>query len=569
LIDLDPMPRWQSLSFRVPRDLVGNGTFSLDISTNAFKPQGDARQLGIIVTGVTVTPSVGNDLLVEPPWQPVAAITGAVALLGLMLALLGWGAGGVFLGSSSVGILAASLLVFDRLWLTSRQWYWSWPTALIAGGIVALMCLVVGGPLIARGGVRWSAHQRRGLLVVIGLVAAIRLVGQLHPSIFVFDLGFHVNILLRVSSGDWLFKTQPAELGGFGHSTFYLPTPYIFIDPLSRLLGDMRMAIRLMTVAAGTLGALPVFYLASRATGSGRSGVIAAVLYLTMPISVIIFSWGITPNIFGEFFALCSLAVAVGAYPRLAPNRRAFWCLVGLFTITFLSHPGVLSLTLVAFPLIALLWWVRGRALRWRPAAGLAGAYAGAALVAVTIYYRHFIPDMLETLAQIQQERATGTGAGGVPLVVGGSVSDPRLGLVQREVHSLGEWFWWGSRGFWNEAQAYYRVWPIVGAVVGYRFLLRGASLQPTRIVVARGLALAALGWTLSVLLFALVGWVTNLFVRYTLFALPVIAMGSGILLGGLWTKGRFGAVVTWLVIVFFAVEALAFWQYRINFAFK
>ena len=72
------------------------------------------------------------------------------------------------------------------------------------------------------------------------IVFAVRLAGQLHPSIFVYDLGFHVNILQRVSSSDLFFTTQPAEFGGFGYSTFYLPTPYLFIEPLRWLVGDPR-----------------------------------------------------------------------------------------------------------------------------------------------------------------------------------------------------------------------------------------------------------------------------------------------------------------------------------------
>jgi hypothetical protein len=141
---------------------------------------------------------------------------------------------------------------------------------------------------------------------------------------------------------------------------------------------------------------------------------------------------------------------------------------------------------------------------------------------------------------------------------------------VQREVHSLGEWLRWGLVGFWNEAQAYYRVWPLVGAVVGYGFLNSlAATMGGRRGEIARALVLAALGWIVSVVFFALVGWATNLFVRYALFALPIIALGCGLMLSAVWARGRSGRWLGLLVLVFFAVEALAFWQYRINYAFK
>ena len=73
----------------------------------------------------------------------------------------------------------------------------------------------------------------------------------------------------------------------------------------------------------------------------------------------------------------------------------------------------------------------------------------------------------------------------------------------------------------------------------------------------------------LAVLAFALAGWVTNLFVRYMLFALPVLALGTGILLSSLWSRGKVGVILTALMIALFVVQALALWAFRISYAFK
>ncbi|MEO8286480.1 MAG: hypothetical protein ABI670_08590 [Chloroflexota bacterium] len=569
LLSVQPPPGPQDYAFSVSRDQLTDGTLTLNLGVNSFKPQGDERELGIIVTGVTLSPSANPDKFIEPPSGPLVAVTGAVALLALLLALLGWGAGVVFAGSGAVGLMAGSLLAFDRFFLTSRQWYATWLQSLVAAAVVALLCWTVGGWLLARGGVRWTNLQRRSLVTLVLIVFAVRLAGQLHPSIFVYDLGYHANILLRIETGDWLFTTQPAEFGGFGYSTFYLPTPYFFIEPLRWLVGDPRMAIRLLTVAVGTLGVLPLFYLVTRVTRDGRAALITSLLYVTMPMSVIIFSWGITPNIFGEFFALCAFAVAVGMASSLRPTKPAFWVLVVLLTVAILSHPGVLALSTVAFLALPFVWWLGRRKIGdMSAAAGAFGAYAAAALVAIAIYYRHFIPGMLETLTKIGQDRTSG-GSGRV-MIVGGSVEDTALGLFQREVHSRSEWFFWGLRGFWAEAQAYYRVWPVVGTVFGFGLLsartgLPGSSRSTNR----RRLLLGAVAWGTSVVVLALVGWLTNLYVRYALFALPIIALGTGLLLGAAWTRGRYGKWLVLLLIVFFAVEALAFWQNRINYAFK
>jgi hypothetical protein len=288
-----------------------------------------------------------------------------------------------------------------------------------------------------------------------------------------------------------------------------------------------------------------------------------------VPVAVVIFSWGITANIFGEFFALLSLAVAVGTYGRLSPARPAFWVLALLLMITFLGHPGVLALSMVAFSVTALLWFLtRGGRTGRRAAFGLAGAMVAAVLGAVAVYYRHFIPGMLTTLQTIQAERASGTGAGGRPLVVGGSVEDNSLGLFQREVHSSGEWLSWGLRGIWSEAQAYYRVWPAVGAVFGYVSLRQRTGLVGSEARTS-GIRRAAAGWAVAVAALWIVGWASNLFVRYALFALPIVSVGVGVLLGGIWNRGSRARFLCMLLLVFFAVEALGLWQYRINYPFK
>src|SRR5207249_4558984 len=73
-----------------------------------------------------------------------------------------------------------------------------------------------------------------------------------------------------------------------------------------------------------------------------------------------------------------------------------------------------------------------------------------------------------QTLKDIQAERARAAPGSGPGLKVGGSVADKSLGLVVRFVNSRSEWFLGGLRGFWQEAQAYYRVWPFAGALLGY-----------------------------------------------------------------------------------------------------
>jgi hypothetical protein len=187
-----------------------------------------------------------------------------------------------------------------------------------------------------------------------------------------------------------------------------------------------------------------------------------------------------------------------------------------------------------------------------------------AAVAAFLLYFRHFIPEMLASLARIGGER----GGEESIHVVGGSVEDPVIGLFQREVDTFSDWLLWGLRGFWGEFQAYYKVWPLFAAAMGLALLwlaVRRGGLN----VHARVLLAGAAGWLAAVVVLAVVGWSVNVYVRYMLFALPVVALGSGTLLAAMASRGRWGLHLALLVVVFFAYEALVFWQYRINVAFK
>ena len=93
-----------------------------------------------------------------------------------------------------------------------------------------------------------------------------------------------------------------------------------------------------------------------------------------------------------------------------------------------------------------------------------------------------------------------------------------------------GSWAAWRVSG--GKRGHYCRVWPIGGAALGWLLIWperisSGAGLNNRRV----RLALAVLGWTLSAILFALVGLALNLYARYMLFALPVVALCGGLLL--------------------------------------
>ncbi len=570
LLDVRPGDGLHSYTFTVPRDLLadGQGSFTLQIAANSFKIPGDSRELGIIVTHIEVASAPDDTALVGVPGRVWGSLTAASALLAFLLGGMGWGGGAVALGACSVGALAGGLLVWERLWLTVGAWYSQWLWALLLGGIVTVLLWVAGGWVLRRAGAEWSGLERRALLTITLLAFVVRLAGELHPQIFMFDLGFHLNRLHLVEEGQLLFTTQPAEFGGFGHSTFYLPTPYIFALPLNWLLGDERNALRVLTVLLGSLGTLPLFYIAGRLLRSGPAGLFGAGLYVCLPIAVLPYSWGITSNVFGDFFALLALAMLVGALPLLHPMRAVFWIFTAVLFVALLSHPGVTAFFGVAFTVTAGLWRLRWKRAGPGQARGAAWAFAALALagaLAFLVYYRHFTGQMLDSIAQIGAERASAGGAEGFHRIVGGSVEDTSLGLVNREVFSRRDWVLGGIEGLWREAAAYYRTWPVFGALLGLSL-----AWPARRVSTAAGRTAQAMACWLGVgLLFSVFGWATGIYIRYMLAVLPVVALAVGLLLALIRRRGPAGMGLSLLVMVFFAAQALILWHYRISYAFK
>jgi hypothetical protein len=576
LLDTQLAPDLIDYQIAIPRELLPDGTLTLHLLSNGFSPPGDARTLGVVLTRLQVTPGPSPDKFIEPPLNALTSLVAASALFGLVLALLGWGTGGVLLGSSLVGLLAAALLVWNRLWLTSGTWYATWLPVLLYAGMFTLLVFAVCGLLPRRrsslpGNWSFAGLPFRLLLTVMLVAFAVRLAGQLHPQIFVVDLLYHVHRYQDVQNGTLIIMHVASELAG--RDTFYLPTAYVFMMPLQWLVGDIVMSVRLFTIGLSTLGALLVYYLCAAGLRSTRAGLLAASLYVCLPLSVLIFSWGITTNVFADFISLLILTLFVVA-PDLSPKRGPFWWLLALLFVGVLSHPAVVVILSFAIGLLCLAWVLFGRrapGLGWPRVGWTALAYLIAAGLAYAIYYVNVLPTMVSTLADISQGDASNGSAGSAPhLLVGGAVSDKSLGLFVRYVDSWADWFWSGLLGIWAEFWAYFKVWPLVGALLGF------AAISPLRLgrststaEAPRRLYLAALAWAMAAVVLVLVGWRLNLYVRYSLFALPVVVIGAGYLLSLAWERGAWGRTLAVLVTVFFVFTGLVLWQYRINYGLK
>ncbi|MGI8586063.1 MAG: hypothetical protein ACR2M0_00005, partial [Chloroflexia bacterium] len=473
-VPVRPSPGRHTYEVAVPASAVQDGDLRLTITTlDPFTPPNDARLLGVTVYGAQLDPVGSGPVL--PPLLPTLLLAAAAGLVALMLGLAGWGPGVVRAGGLLFALAEAGFLVFDRLWLTP-----------ISGTLVGVM-LTAGGLLLLlgplwralyrAGGIVWPELDQRWLLAIFAAAFVARLAGQLHPQAVVIDLVFHQHQLEKVLAGNLLFTIPSDEWGG--KQTFYLPTPYVLMLPLQWLLNDKLLTIRVFGVLLDTLSVFLVYYLARRAFGDGRGGLLAAGLLVTFPLATLPFSWGITANLFGQFTGLAAVAVAVGLYDRLA--RPGPWLLLtALLCLALLSHPGSVQLTGLLFGGLLAVWLVGGQpsvvSRRWSVLGGrvtkswlaLLASLVGAIGIAWFGYYSHFAEAQLKTLAEIRQEKAAEQAKNGFSIKVGGEVNDYSLGLRQRIVRDRGTGFTEGILGFGAEAWAYFHAWPLLWAPVGF-----------------------------------------------------------------------------------------------------
>ena len=316
------------------------------------------------------------------------------------------------------------------------------------------------------------------------------------------------------------------------------------LAPFRAVFGGRLALLKVAGILLDTSSALLVAYIARRLLGRGQVAGLAALLYLTMPQSYIIFSWGIVANIFGQWLLLLVLALVVS--PASPLERWRTWLVAaGLLIPATLAHPGTVLLTaalLGAFLLTVLLAplasWSRQAVWRW------VGAGLVAAALAALLYYGHFAGTMWASFQQMGQGASMEQPSHG-GILVRGPAEEPSLGLQAVEVGSRGEALLAGVRELAAEARAYYRTGPLLLALVAPL----GFALERRPLAVR----LAGLAFVVA-LFFAVVGLATNLYVRYMYFLLPFVAVGAAWWLARIAGKRWAGRAVAaaWGLYLFF-----------------
>ncbi|MGN6361627.1 MAG: hypothetical protein ACTHNK_14675 [Thermomicrobiales bacterium] len=551
----DAAPGLKEYTFNVPGSPTTRGDVILGVQTTPFQAPNDRRELGVVLTRVTVTPTGDPGLLL--PANIVWPLALLVLLAYLVAAVAGFGPLGAALTGASVAVGATVLLALNRPWLGIWVWTGGLTTAALTGLGLAVVLRFLLPPLYRLAGLTVGRAEFRWPVLLATLFFVAHYAGDLHPTTNIVDIGFHIHRFSDVNErGQLLLMVESREWGT--RDTVYPPTAYLFMRPLQFFTHDIwRTVVLFMALAEATRLCL-VYLVARKATADPRAGVFAAAVFGIVPMAYLPFSWGIATNVFGAWWTTALFAILVLGYDNLRrPALAALATLVA--TLALLSHPGEFVLAAASLGGAIMLYGVAIRP-RFRgawPALVAVTVVAGA--LAFALLYRLVAVDMLTKGAQTVQTKLSEANPGGPKgWQVGGQINDPIVGLKQYRVFTIPALIRGGLVGYWREAVGYYKLWPPLFALAALWFM-RGTKL------LAR-LRLASVLWWGVAVVFALAGLLLNVYVRYAYFLLPVIAVGAGLSLSKLTRAGRWGQVVTALLLTSTTLAGLWFWYLRITY---
>jgi hypothetical protein len=491
------------LTVTIPARLDRSGAvIALRASRTLVPGPADLRELGVMFDRLTLTPAA----VVFPPRSTMGAVAVAAAAFGAALALIGFsvtasvgGAVGIAAGiSTAVATGFAPYSGLPSVAMTLALW---------AGAVTVAIIWVVEW---------WSGASLRNtarFAVVFSVCAAfLKLLMLLHPNMPIGDALFHAHRYRTVVEGN-LFFTSIAP----GNYQFpYAPGLYVAATPfaamVSREMGDMTLLRIFAAVTDGVAGAF-LYLMIVRVWGDRLSAAVAVGLYHLAPLGFGVARTGNLTNAFAQSVAV--LALVLIAHPALRWERRLpLVALTVLLAAAFMSHTSTFAIVFPACVLIAGgFLWKGGPALR-SPAAAVAVAALVAVIASIALYYAHFGETYRAEFTRISAETASRAPD------AGGRTTMDRLGDVPRYL------------------RLYFDVPLILLAAVGtWRLYVRGARDRAT---------LAVLGWTVTCMLFFVIGIVTPVDMRYYLAAIPAFAVAGGAGASWLWTAGtphRFAAI--------------------------
>ncbi len=542
-----PMARQDRvLHLLLPPGAVRAGRLDLLVRAPTWTPPNDPRVLGVPIGDLQIVQvganGAGQWLLGLAP-VPTVLLWPLLVLPVVWLPLRRWGPAR---HRCAVLALLGSALLLATFAADRLRFALAGPPALVGLGwglLLAIGLRACGGLLRRRLHVTPSDHLLNALALLFFILFALRYAGRLYPFSMPGDLGFHVNRQNDVIRGNLLLVSR--------HRGIDFPYPsalYVLLLPLRLLPITPEALVEFADALFGALGLFPVAYLAWCGFRNERITLLSAAVYALLAPAIMALWWSFLPHIFAQELAVLLLAGIVGGWAMLGTMRGVVLATAGL-TFLFTSHFGFylnVSLLLGVLAVAVLLRRVGSAEYmgRWtsylggnqrgdrRAALGLVVAFGLAQVIVLLLFYSAYIPLFVDKLGAFQQ--------GGMGAVQGGRAATPP-GLLLRSLWQIG-------------LGAHYATIAAPLALLGGYRLLSG-----------RVHSMLSLLWSITLVVVVVQGAVpfvtsSTISTRWLSFAAWIVAIGLGLLLHTIWSRGRVGQVLALAVLAWLGWTTLWMW---------
>lgn len=567
LAELPETPEPRRVRLLAPPAALRDGSLELEILADTFV---DPRPLGLQLSNVVVAPAAGAGIATALPplgglGLALAIVLGGYASLAALvggrrqggargLPGYGWAALGIGLAAALGGWALAAHRFPSSFMLPRLAWLalFSLLLALALRPLTLWLFRSAGVPAEGTLGGRFVP----ALLAIFMVGYWLKAVGMLYPYFVGIDVEWHMTRAQWILGGDLprLYGTNSplnettmpvAEWGANPPVIPYSPWYHIFATIFAFTPMSMVMAANMWSLLIDSTRVVLIGLIARKAGLSPRAALIAGATFAVLPVSFLLHSWGNVPTTMGLWLTLLCNVLIYGWWGRLH-ERRVMLTLSLLLLATFLIYTVTGVFMGVFLVGLTLLIWLNGlRGGEWaalksqlRPlwiAAGVAIA------LAIVIYYGQYIPPIIATT---------------VPYLGTVFTQGPQSVGVERPPFSQYMWsfvphldyrIWPGDYLFFGIAI------PMLFTVPGF-LALRGRPL--TWLVMAAWLSVATL--------FMLAGYRISMVDKQIFYMLPVMCVCWALCADRLWRRGRWGALIVLVVLLYSLVTALDQWVLRI-----
>jgi hypothetical protein len=563
----------------IPASANQEDDLTIILTSVPFSPQGERRQLGVVIDRIEVRQLSGGPVL--PPLYPLAWLLISLLLGYMSLRHLGFGGRGVMLAVMGLGGLAALALARDRYDLT--LFVEEIAVVMLCAYVLAVLLPPAAVWTMRKVRVRIGAAELRWLMLIYLLAFGVKAGGMMHPRFVDLDHVFRVHQVQELVNNPAQFwdkyqHVTTADETGTVHSEQqhsmlgqwniivpfpYSPIGYFVLAPLAWIWPsgheyELVTASDTLLAALSDTVAFALFVIAVRGMGSRKAGIIAAAIANFAPITYLHFSDGAYPYIWAGWISVVYVAAAICLADR-ANKPGPFALRTLLSALTILSHTAIAFFAVAFVASIVVIVWV----LKWRWGKGVSStrfmpllwSFLAGGVVSLIYYGGYIVPILTVSLPALLQRGSSNTG----------------VGLDERY---LG---WKLLYGFFPQIEAHFAVWPALMALAGLIVFAMTAvtAVQMGRQQDSSGLfrvvTLVFLGaWTVTFLAFSALDLRVNLLQRHMFFGLPLLALLAGYALAKVDRQARSlarvgpAAVLTGLLVVYLFLDGLHIWADRV-----